>query len=87
MLHLLPTHHETSKHISPHQITQFGVSSTEMHRIQIQTKASQLLITQINQDTNHLVSQKPTSPFRQTQRLKLVVQARIPKIQALMSRP
>jgi hypothetical protein len=58
-LHLLPTHHETSKHVSPNRITQFGVSSTEMHRIQIQTKSSPLLITQINQGTNHLISQFP----------------------------
>jgi hypothetical protein len=28
-----------------------------MHQIQIQTKASQLLITQINQGANHLISQ------------------------------
>jgi hypothetical protein len=33
MSHLPPTHHETSKHVSPHQITQFWVSSTEMPRI------------------------------------------------------
>jgi hypothetical protein len=31
-----------------------------MHRIQIQTKESQLLITQINQGTKDLVSQKPS---------------------------
>jgi hypothetical protein len=34
------------------------VSSTKMHRIQIQTKPNQLLITQINQGTNHLISQE-----------------------------
>jgi hypothetical protein len=33
------------------------VSSTEMCRIQIQTRTSQLLITHINQGANHLVSQ------------------------------
>jgi hypothetical protein len=33
------------------------VSSTEMCRIQIQTKTSHLLITHINQGTNHIVSQ------------------------------
>jgi hypothetical protein len=33
------------------------VSSTEMRWIQIQTRTSQLLITHINQSTNHLVSQ------------------------------
>jgi hypothetical protein len=36
------------------------VSSTGMHRIQIQTRTSQLLITHINQGTNHLVSHKWT---------------------------
>jgi hypothetical protein len=56
MSHLPPTHHEISKHVSPNRITQFGVSSTEMHWSQIQTKSNQLLITQINQGTNHLVS-------------------------------
>jgi hypothetical protein len=30
-----------------------------MHRIQIQTRISQLLITHINQGTNHLVYQSP----------------------------
>jgi hypothetical protein len=35
------------------------VSSTEMCQIQIQTRTSQLLITHINQGTNHLVSQSP----------------------------
>jgi hypothetical protein len=34
------------------------VSSTEIRRIQIQTRTSQLLITHINQVTNHLVYQK-----------------------------
>jgi hypothetical protein len=29
MLYSPPTHHEISKHVSPYQITQFGVSSTE----------------------------------------------------------
>jgi hypothetical protein len=33
------------------------VSSTEIHRIQIQTRTSQLLVTHINQGINHLVSQ------------------------------
>jgi hypothetical protein len=56
MSHSPPTHNETRKHISPHQITQFGVSSTKIHWIQIQTKESQLLIAQIDQGTNHLVS-------------------------------
>jgi hypothetical protein len=51
------THHETSKHVSPNRITQFGVSSIEIHRIQIQTRISQLLITHINQGRNELVSQ------------------------------
>jgi hypothetical protein len=58
MSHLPSTHHETSKHVSPNWITQFAVSSTEIHWIQIQTKASQLLITQINQGTKHLVSHR-----------------------------
>jgi hypothetical protein len=35
------------------------VSTTEMRWIQIQTRTSQLLITYINQGTNHLVSQSP----------------------------
>jgi hypothetical protein len=35
------------------------VSSTEMRQIQIQARTSQLLITHINQDINHLVSQSP----------------------------
>jgi hypothetical protein len=61
MSHSPPTHIKTSKHVSPHQITQFGVSSTKMYQMQIQTKPSQLLITQIKQDTNHLVSQ--SSPW------------------------
>jgi hypothetical protein len=56
-LHSPSTHHEIRKHISPNRMTQFGVSSTEMHRIQIQTKSSQLLITQRNQGINHLISQ------------------------------
>jgi hypothetical protein len=56
MSHSPPTHHETSNRISPNRITQFRVSSTEMHRIQLQTKSNQLLIIQINQGTNHLVS-------------------------------
>jgi hypothetical protein len=34
------------------------ISSIEMRLIQIQTRISQLLITQISQDTNHMVSQK-----------------------------
>jgi hypothetical protein len=40
------------------------VSSTKMRWIQIQTRASQLLITHINQGTNHLVSQLITSRER-----------------------
>jgi hypothetical protein len=56
MSHSPPTHHDTSNHVSPNRINQSEVSSTEMQRIQIQTKPSQLLITQINQGTNHLVS-------------------------------
>jgi hypothetical protein len=47
MSHSPPTHHETRKHVSPNRMTLFGVTSTEM---QIQTKSSQLLITQINQE-------------------------------------
>jgi hypothetical protein len=35
------------------------VNSTKMRWIQIQTRTSQLLITHINQGTNHLVSQSP----------------------------
>jgi hypothetical protein len=35
------------------------VSSTEMRKIQIQSRTSQLLITHIDQGTNHLVSQSP----------------------------
>jgi hypothetical protein len=35
------------------------VNSTEMHQIQIQTRKSQLLISQRNQDRKHLVSQSP----------------------------
>jgi hypothetical protein len=37
----------------------FCVSSIDVRRIQIQTRTSQLLITHINQDTNHLVSPSP----------------------------
>jgi hypothetical protein len=59
MSHSPPTHHETSNSVSPIWITPFGVSSTEMHRIQIQTKSSQLFITQTNQGTNQLVSYIP----------------------------
>jgi hypothetical protein len=58
MSHSPPTYHETSNHVSLNRITQYGVSSTEMHRFQIQTKPCQLLITQINQGINHLISQR-----------------------------
>jgi hypothetical protein len=34
-----------------------------MRRIQIQTRTSQLLITHINQGTNHMVSHSPILPF------------------------
>jgi hypothetical protein len=57
MSHSPPTCHK-------HKQTRFSipnnwiwVSSTEMRRIQIQTRTSQLLITHINQGTNHLVPQ------------------------------
>jgi hypothetical protein len=43
MLHLSPAHHETSKHYSPHKIDRNR--TTEVSRIQIETEASQLLIT------------------------------------------
>jgi uncharacterized protein YggU (UPF0235/DUF167 family) len=35
-------------------------SLTKIHRIQIQTKSNQLLITQINQGRNNLISQSAT---------------------------
>jgi hypothetical protein len=73
MLHSPPTHNKIRKHISPNRITQFGVSSTEMHQIQIQTKSNQLIITQINQDTNHLVSQTPLHHLMETTLSTIVV--------------
>jgi hypothetical protein len=51
-----PIHHETSKQVYPHRVNSIWVSSTEICRIQIQTITNQLLITHINQVTNHLVS-------------------------------
>jgi hypothetical protein len=43
MPHLSPTHHETSKCVSPHKTD--GRVTTKISQIQIQTKASQLLTT------------------------------------------
>jgi hypothetical protein len=42
MLHLSLAHHKISKHDSPHKI---DTRTTEISQIQIQTEASQLLLT------------------------------------------
>jgi hypothetical protein len=60
MLHLSPTHHETSKHDSPHE--QIGVEPPKFPGFKF--KLSQVnYSSQSNQSTDHLVSQSPLDEY------------------------